>query len=175
LTQSTLQTLGEANTLNALGKLQFAQANYEQALCFHQQALAIMQQINDLYSEAATWFYLGTTLTALEQPQNAIAAYQNARRLLTEIDLSDHVEWCDTAIRNLEAPAPPPATPASSEPPAIPLPQPQSSIAPRRTKTQIFLWLSLATLAIVCLLNGQWLIAPIALLLGLFLQRRAIG
>ena len=93
--------LGEANTLSGLGKICFEEGDYSKALNFYRERIQINQDIGNQYGEAWTHIYVGQTLTKLAQKWDAKQSYESARQIFESIGLTDLIEFCDEAIREL--------------------------------------------------------------------------
>ncbi|MDZ7956824.1 MAG: tetratricopeptide repeat protein [Aulosira sp. DedQUE10] len=80
--QALQQITSRAVVGDAFGKDSF---QYEKALGFYQQALAIHREVSDKVSETATLKYLGDVLAKQNQPQLAIAFYKQSVNLTETI------------------------------------------------------------------------------------------
>lgn len=89
-----------ADIYDELASLYRQQANYEQAIGYAQQALALREEMGDLLRVADSFNNLGLAYAKLGELDHAIAAYQDA---LTTYQKMDHREAMATAQLNLGA------------------------------------------------------------------------
>jgi hypothetical protein len=68
----------------------------------NQGKLAIAKEIEDRRKQADAWFNSGLALEKLEQEQDAIGAYRNARELYQVMGLDADVQICNAAIQQLK-------------------------------------------------------------------------
>ena len=90
-----------AASLTSLGNVYYSLGEYQKAIEFHQQSLAITREIGDRGGEASSWFNLGLTYYKLDRISEAKEAYLQARELYQALGLAVYVQKCDQAIRRL--------------------------------------------------------------------------
>ena len=88
-------------SLTSLGNVYYSLGEYQKAIEFHQQSLAITREIGDRGGEASSWFNLGLTYYKLDRISEAKEAYLQARELYQALGLAVYVQKCDQAIRRL--------------------------------------------------------------------------
>ncbi|MCZ8243779.1 MAG: tetratricopeptide repeat protein, partial [Microcystis sp. LE19-131.1A] len=86
---------------NNLGAVYDSLGEYQKAIEFYQQSLAITREIGDRGGEASSWFNLGLTYYKLDRISEAKEAYLQARELYQALGLAVYVQKCDQAIRRL--------------------------------------------------------------------------
>ena len=77
--------LGEANVYQSLGRLTEDETWFEQAIALH-------TQISDSYSVAADKFYFGLVLQKKNEPERALAMFNDAITIFQRIGLPQYVE-----------------------------------------------------------------------------------
>jgi tetratricopeptide (TPR) repeat protein len=87
--------MGLGIVYNSLGE-------YQKALEFYQQSLAIDREIGNRRVEAKSWFNLGVTYDELKRISEAKEAILQSRKLYQALGLAGYVQNCDQAIRQLE-------------------------------------------------------------------------
>ena len=92
----------EANTLKAIGDVALASEQYPEALQQYRQALALVEQIHDLYSTARVWYYIGKAGAAQGDKPEAISAFTTAASIFRNIKLEDLAQFCEGAIEEIE-------------------------------------------------------------------------
>ncbi|MFM7353756.1 MAG: tetratricopeptide repeat protein, partial [Microcystis aeruginosa] len=85
-----------------LGNVYYFLGEYQKAIEFYQQSLAILREIGDRGGEANAWFNLGVTYDKLKRISEAKEAYLQSRELFQALGLAADVQNCDRAIRRLE-------------------------------------------------------------------------
>ena len=91
-----------AASLTSLGNVYDSLGEYQKAIEFHQQSLAITREIGDRGGEAKAWFNLGLTYYKLKRISEAKEAYLQSRELYQALGLAADVQDCDDEIRQLE-------------------------------------------------------------------------
>ncbi|NEP14911.1 MAG: CHAT domain-containing protein [Symploca sp. SIO2C1] len=76
---------GEANSLNSLGNAYGSLAEYEQAIDFHEQSLAIFRQIGDIQGEANSLGNLGAAYYRLAEYEQAIDFHEQSLAIFRQI------------------------------------------------------------------------------------------
>jgi tetratricopeptide (TPR) repeat protein len=94
--------LGKANTLKAIGDVALANEQYPEALQHYRQALALVEQIHDLYSTARVWYYIGIAYATQGDKPEAISAFTTAASIFRDIKLEDLAQFCEGAIEEIE-------------------------------------------------------------------------
>ncbi|MBE8994509.1 tetratricopeptide repeat protein, partial [Microcystis aeruginosa] len=89
------------NSYNNLGNVYYSLGEYQKAIEFYQQSLAITREIGNRGVEAKSWFNLGFTYYKLDRISEAKEAYLQARELYQALGLAADVQKCDQAIRRL--------------------------------------------------------------------------
>ena len=89
-------------SLTSLGNVYYSLGEYQKAIEFHQQSLAIKREIGDRGGEAKSWFNLGLTYYKLKRISEAKEAILQARELYQALGLAGYVQKCDDEIRQLE-------------------------------------------------------------------------
>jgi tetratricopeptide (TPR) repeat protein len=84
-----------------LGAVYYSLGEYQKAIEFYQQSLAIFREIGDRGVEAYSWFNLGLTYYKLKRIAEAKEAYLQSRELYQALGLAADVQDCDQAIRRL--------------------------------------------------------------------------
>jgi|694.fasta_scaffold01743_36 tetratricopeptide (TPR) repeat protein len=92
---------GEASSLSNLGNAYQSLGEYQRAITFLQQSLDISREIGDKDGEARLLFGLGLTLTNINQNNDALKAFRNARQLFQETGLNKEAQLCDNLINSL--------------------------------------------------------------------------
>jgi tetratricopeptide (TPR) repeat protein len=87
-----------------LGSAYHSLGQYQQAIEFYQQSLAIKREIGDRRGEAKAWFNLGLALENVKRESDAVDAYRNARELYQAMGLDPDVQDCDKTIDRLSQP-----------------------------------------------------------------------
>ncbi|HEY9805495.1 MAG TPA: tetratricopeptide repeat protein, partial [Candidatus Obscuribacterales bacterium] len=85
LNQESITKVGQAATLNNIGRVYVSVGKYDQALKLHQQALAIYQELGDRAGEATTQNNLGQVYDHQKQPDQALKFYQQALQLYKQV------------------------------------------------------------------------------------------
>ncbi len=93
---------GEAYSYGNLGIVYDSLGEYQKAIEFYQQSLAIKREIGDRGGEAKAWFNLGLTYYKLKRISEAKEAYLQSRELFQALGLAGYVQKCDDKIRQLE-------------------------------------------------------------------------
>ncbi len=88
-------------SLTSLGIVYDSLGEYQKAIEFYQQSLAIKREIGDRRGEAKSWFNLGFTYYKLDRISEAKEAYLQARELYQALGLAGYVQKCDQEIRRL--------------------------------------------------------------------------
>jgi CHAT domain-containing protein/tetratricopeptide (TPR) repeat protein len=76
----------EARTLANIGNTYDALGNYEQAVDFQRQAIALRRQTGDQYGEALSLMNLGNTYDRMQDYESAIAAYEEALEIWQDLE-----------------------------------------------------------------------------------------
>jgi tetratricopeptide (TPR) repeat protein len=95
--------LGEANTLQAIGKLQ---EDWPAGLDYLQQAQVIYQQIGDQYSQSLNLLFMADCHVQLQQTDAAIEALQQAAELASRIGYEPFQQDALNKIAELQQPTP---------------------------------------------------------------------
>ena len=88
----------QANSLSAIGDVALANEHYREALQHYHRALALVEQIHDLYSTARVWYYIGKAGAAQGNKPEAISAFTTAASIFRNINLEDLAQFCEREI-----------------------------------------------------------------------------
>ena len=83
---------GEGSTLNNIGAVYRNQGNYDEALRFFTDALAISQQVGDRAGEGSTLWNIGTTYAKQRQFDLALANLQQAFIVVRSVGIPPYEE-----------------------------------------------------------------------------------
>ena len=97
-----LQTPGEGRSLGNLGVVYRSLGQYDKAIDYHTQALAIAREISDREGEGSILGNIGGAYYSLGQYGKAMKYYTQALKIFEEIK-SPHADWARETIAELEA------------------------------------------------------------------------
>ena len=84
--------------LSSLGNVVYLQERYEQAVGYHQEAIAIAQRLKDIPAEIKALYNVGVNLLALERKAKTIEIWRQGLRLAKQQNLSALEEVLSSSI-----------------------------------------------------------------------------